>query len=411
MFRPVLRAALGATTAVGAASAAAAQLDCGGDAAASLYSSVVMPLLRATTSAEVAHRVAVLAAHHGLTPMQHQKDPPSLRTTLWGRAVDNPIGLAAGFDKDGEAIAGLFGVGFGMVEVGSVTPLPQPGNPKPRVFRLPEDGAVINRYGFNSCGHEASATHIAAFRSGLAHPLTSLMQSRLAGSQRLLGINLGKNKTSPDAAADYAAGVRALARHADYLVVNVSSPNTPGLRGLQEKDELRTLLRAVRGALDALPAAECVGGRVPPLVLKVAPDLSKQQLGDIATVVLKERVDGVIVSNTTISREGLSNEEHRDEVGGLSGKPLFAKSTGVLAELYKRTGGKVTLIGAGGVSSGADAYAKIRAGASAVQLYTALAFEGPPLVPRVKRELAALLARDGYASVAEAIGADSRKGR
>lgn len=372
------------------------QLDNDGDAAAWLYRHAIMPALR-TVDAETAHRAGVLAARFGLAPKQRAADDAVLRTTLWGREVSNPVGLAAGFDKDGEAVSGLMAAGFGLVEIGSVTPLPQPGNPKPRIFRLPEDGAVINRYGFNSCGHTDAASHLGAFRGGGAR------------NGHLLGVNLGKNKTSPSAEDDYAAGVRAIGQFADYVVVNVSSPNTPGLRALQERQQLRSLLLAVRAAVDALPPSACERGVRPPLVLKVAPDLSDAQRADIAAVALdkKVRLDGLIVSNTTVERPVSLRGASKAEAGGLSGAPLTLTSTAVLADFYRRTKGRVTLIGTGGVGSGADAYAKVRAGASAVQLYSALVFEGPPLVPRVKRELAELLKADGYASVAEAVGVDA----
>ena len=397
-LRALGRATIGVTGIGGIAAVGSSMLECEGEAAATLYSQGVMPAIR-LVDAELAHRVAILASKYKVTPRQRAPDPDVLKTALWGKEVDNPIGLAAGFDKDGEAMAGLMGVGFGLVEVGSVTPKPQPGNPKPRVFRLPEDGAVINRYGFNSCGHAAAAENLAGFRN--------FRDSSKEFSGRFLGVNLGKNKTSEDAAADYAAGVRELAQYADYLVVNVSSPNTPGLRALQEREQLRSLLRAVRKEMNALPKSTRRTTPLP-LVLKVAPDLSDSQRADIAAVVLDERIDGLIVSNTTISREGLKGAA-KGEAGGLSGKPLFEASTAVLADFYKRTKGKVTLIGAGGVSSGADAYAKIKAGASVVQLYTALAYDGPPLVPKIKRELAELLKADGYKSVKDAVGADTKK--
>ena len=366
-------------------------MDGDGPTVAWVWKSAFIPAIR-LLDAETAHRVGVLSARFGLAPRQRRPDAPVLQTKLWCRTVCNPVGLAAGFDKDAEAIDGLIGIGFGMVEIGSVTPLPQPGNPKPRVFRLPEDGAVINRYGFNSRGHAAAASNLGA----TAHAAGG-------STDHMLGVNLGKNKTATDAVADYVEGVHALGRYADYLVVNVSSPNTPGLRDLQQRKELQELLRAVRAAVDALSPHS------PPLVLKIAPDLTEAQRADIAAVVLSERVDGLIISNTTISREGLVGAA-KGEVGGLSGAPLFEKSTAVLSDMYARTGGKVTLIGAGGVSSGREAYAKIRAGASAIQIYTALVYEGPPLVPRIKSELAALLAADGFESVEQAVGADHRKG-
>lgn len=372
------------------------RLDASGTVCEVLYRRMVMPAVT-LLDAEQAHRAGLIAASTGLLPRQRRPDNPTLRTMLFGRVVSNPIGLAAGFDKDGEAIEGLFGLGFGMIEVGSVTPLPQPGNPKPRVFRLPEDRAVINRYGFNSIGHAAVAKHL-----DKRTEFTAALEEGAGGPGRMLGINLGKNKTSPDAVADYVAGVRELGRYADYLVVNVSSPNTPGLRALQERELLRELMRAVRAEVDAL------GEKKPPLLLKIAPDLDAQQRADIAAVVLEERIDGLIVSNTTCERPASLQSEHAGESGGLSGAPLHQMSNEVLREMYILTGGKVTLVGAGGVDSGAAAYAKIRAGASAVQLYSAMAFEGPPLVPRIKKELVALLDADGYSNVAQAIGADCR---
>ena len=395
MLRHLARLGGGLGAGVGLGAYGASKLDCEGDASALLYRAVVMPALRAV-DAEMAHRAAVLAARFGLAPSQRSADDAVLRTVLWGREVVNPIGLAAGFDKDGEAVGSLMGVGFGLVEVGSVTPLPQPGNPKPRVFRLVEDRAVINRYGFNSCGHAGAAAHLAAWRDGEAR-----------GGGKLLGVNLGKNKTSPSAADDYAAGVRALGGYADYIVVNVSSPNTPGLRDLQESKSLRALLRAVRAEVDALPAS---GAPRPPLVLKIAPDLTEASRRDIAKLALAEKVDGLLISNTTVGRPETLSAAAAAEAGGLSGAPLLDASTELLSDMYSRTGGKLTLIGAGGVSSGADAYRKIRAGASAVQLYSSLVYGGPPLVPRIKRELAALLEADGYTCVADAVGADHAAG-
>lgn len=381
------RRLLGLGGAAGIGLAATSALDVDGPAAGWLYKTVFMPTVR-LLDAESAHRFAVLAARFGLTPRQRQPDAQVLNTKLWGRSIANPIGLAAGFDKDAEAVDGMLGIGFGFVEVGSVTPKPQPGNPKPRVFRLPEDRAVINRYGFNSAGHSAAAANLSG-------------STRLNGKcgNHLVGVNLGKNKLATDAVADYVEGVRALGPLSDYLVVNVSSPNTPGLRALQQKDELVLLLRGVRQAVDAL------GAPSPPLVLKIAPDLTEQQRADIADVALSEGVDGLIISNTTIGRVGLTSPSKIEE-GGLSGAPLFELSTQVLSDLYRRTGGKITLIGVGGVSSGKEAYAKIRAGASAVQLYTALIYEGPPLVSRIKRELAELLEADGFISVDQAVGVD-----
>lgn len=378
--------------AVGAAGVAVAGsisvLDVESETSERIYRQLVRPALK-LIDAESAHRAGVLASRFELTPKQRKPDQAVLRTSLWGHTLDNPIGLAAGFDKDAEAVPGLLAIGFGMVEVGSITPLPQPGNPRPRVFRLEEDRAVINRYGFNSLGHAVADVQLKAAAARVPQG-------------RLLGVNLGKNKTSEDAAADYCAGVRALGRHAGYIVINVSSPNTPGLRNLQGKTQLSALLQAVRAEVDSLPLPR------PPLVLKIAPDVTHAERVDIASVALAERVDGIIVSNTTVTRPASLSSPHKAEAGGLSGSPLKELSTEVLRDMYRLTKGKVALVGVGGVSSGADAYAKIRAGASAVQIYTAMAFEGPTIVPRIKRELASLLEADGFKSVDEAVGADER---
>jgi len=278
--------------------------------------------------------------------------------------------------------------GFGFVEAGTVTPKPQPGNPRPRLFRLTRERAVINRLGFNSAGHGAVLGNLLTRPRPRPGPV---------------GVNLGPNADSTDAAGDYTTGVRVFAGTADHLVVNVSSPNTPGLRALQSRDALADLLDAVQGALaDAAPE------NPPPLLLKVAPDLTGDDKRDIAAVALDMGLDGLICTNTTIERPGSLAARHRGEQGGLSGQPLFEPSTRVLAAFYRLTKGRLTLIGAGGVSSGSQAYAKIRAGASLVQLYTALVFEGPGLAGRINRELAALLAADGFENVSDAVGADHR---
>jgi dihydroorotate dehydrogenase len=336
---------------------------------------------------ETAHHLAVRALALGLGPRQAEPDDPILASRLWGRSFANPLGIAAGFDKQGEAMAPLAALGFGFVEIGSVTPRSQQGNPRPRVFRLTEDEAVINRYGFNSDGHDAVKARLARYRASAPHPAAPL------------GVNLGKNKHSADAAADYAAGAALFAPFADYLVVNVSSPNTPGLRALQGRAELVGLLERVRGALPK---------SAPPLLLKIAPDLTEEDRRDIAAVALDLRLDGLIVSNTTIERPAGLKSHHRAESGGLSGRPLRPLALATLAAIYRLTEGRVPLIGVGGIASGADAYERIRAGASLIQLYTALVFEGPGLVGRIKRELAARLAADGFRSVADAVGADHR---
>lgn len=348
------------------------------------------PLMR-LLPAEAAHGLALWALKAGLAPRQRGPDPPILASRLWDLDFPNPVGLAAGFDKDGEAVAALLALGFGFVEVGSVTPRPQPGNPRPRLFRLPEDEAVINRLGFNSAGHEAVAARLRSLRR--------------PGAERpgVIGVNLGMNRDSAEPAADYAAGVAAFAGLADYLVVNVSSPNTPGLRELQERHALGELLIRVR---EAGGGASAAGG--PPLLLKIAPDLDAAERRDAAQVALEAGVDGLIVSNTTLSRPPGLEGRHRGEAGGLSGRPLMAPSTEALADIYRLTEGRLPLIGTGGIAGGADAYAKIRAGASLVQLYTALVYQGPGLIARIKRELAELLRQGGFANLGEAVGADHR---
>jgi dihydroorotate dehydrogenase len=334
---------------------------------------------------EVAHRAAVRALAAGLAGGQPTADDPILATTLWGRRFANPIGLAAGFDKSAEAYPGAPALGFGFLEVGSVTPRPQPGNPRPRLFRLAADGAAINRMGFNNDGAATVAARLAARPPALP-----------------LGVNLGKNKDSADAAADYADGARRLAGNAAYLVINVSSPNTPGLRALQNPAALAGLIEAVRGAISSLRTP-------PPLLVKIAPDLAPEDEHDIAALALASSLDGLVVSNTTTARPATLRSAHRDEAGGLSGRPLFAPSTALLGRIYRLTEGRVPLVGVGGIASGADAYAKIRAGASLLQLYTALLYAGPGLVRRIKRDLARRLRADGFASLGAAVGADHRQ--
>ncbi|KAM1561912.1 hypothetical protein FF1_004834 [Malus domestica] len=367
----------------------------------------------ALLDAETAHSLAVSAAARGWVPREKRPDPSNLGLEVWGRKFSNPIGLAAGFDKNAEAVDGLLGLGFGFVEIGSVTPVPQEGNPKPRIFRLREELAIINRCGFNSEGIVAVAK-----RLGAQHGKRKLDETTISSSSGeevkpggkagpgILGVNLGKNKTSEDASADYRQGVHTLSQYADYLVINVSSPNTPGLRMLQGRKQLKDLVKRVQGARDEMQWGE---EGPPPLLVKIAPDLSKEDLEDIAAVALALRLDGLIISNTTVSRpESVSKHLLASEAGGLSGKPLFDMSTNVLKEMYILTRGKIPLIGCGGISSGEDAYKKVRAGASLVQLYTAFAYGGPALIPQIKAELSECLERDGYKSISEAVGADCR---
>jgi len=340
--------------------------------------------------AETAHRttLSLLRLAEPLLP-QPARDDPRLATTALGLDFPNPIGLAAGFDKNAEVPDAMAKFGFGFVECGTVTPKPQAGNPRPRLFRLAKDGAVINRMGFNNEGSGAAAKNLRARRG-----------------KTIVGINIGANKESGgnERVGDYAWCFSELAPLADYVTVNVSSPNTPGLRGLQNKDELTKLLGIITNArtrlFDSTPQTH---GMRKPILLKIAPDLDLHALDEIAEVVRGSGIEGLIVSNTTIARPPLKSR-HAEEAGGLSGQPLLEPSTRVLKEMHQRLNGAITLVGVGGVSSGEDAYAKIRAGASLVQLYTALAFHGPGLVARIKRELLACLNRDGFASVSEAVG-------
>ncbi|XP_007526705.1 dihydroorotate dehydrogenase (quinone), mitochondrial isoform X1 [Erinaceus europaeus] len=359
------------------------------------YAHQLMPALQRLLDPESAHRLAVRCISLGLLPQTTFQDSDMLEVRILGHKFRNPVGIAAGFDKHGEAVDGLYKMGFGFVEIGSVTPKPQDGNPKPRVFRLPEDQAVINRYGFNSHGLSVVEQRLRARQQ---------KQARLTEGGLPLGINLGKNKTSEDAASDYAEGVRVLGHLADYLVVNVSSPNTAGLRSLQGKCELRRLLTKVLQERDALK-----GTRKPAVLVKIAPDLTTQDKKDIASVVRELGIDGLIVTNTTVSRPTSLQGVLRSETGGLSGKPLRDLSTETIREMYALTKGRIPIIGVGGISSGKDALEKIRAGASLVQLYTALTYQGPPVVGRVKRELEDLLKEQGFTRVTDAIGADHQR--
>lgn len=352
------------------------------------YREYVMPFTHKFFDAETAHRLGVLAAKYNIVPRkQKTPDSPILSSVVFGREFSNPVGLAAGFDKDGEGVRGLTKIGFGFIEIGSVTPEPQPGNPKPRVFRLKEDKAVINRYGFNSEGHEA---------------VYNRLKDRVTEQDNcLLGINLGKNKSSTDPISDYTQGVEKFSRLADYLVVNISSPNTPGLRDLQGKQKLQNLLDKVIERRDEMEVRK-------PLLVKIAPDLTDRDKEDIAAVVTSRKgyVNGLIISNTTVRRPPSLRNPSKTEEGGLSGPPVRDMSTKTIADMYRLTNGSIPIIGVGGVSSGQEAYKKIRSGASLVQLYTALVYEGPPVVKKIKRELEELLRRDGFKSISEAVGAD-----
>ncbi len=327
---------------------------------------------------ETAHGLALRALQSGLAPLPAPVMSPRLQVSLAGLELPNPVGLAAGFDKNATALGGLAKAGFGFVEVGAATPRPQEGNPRPRLYRLPEDRAVINRFGFNNEGVPAIRARLAARPKGM-----------------VLGLNLGANKDSADRAADFAQVLRDCGAHLDFATVNVSSPNTESLRDLQGAAALAALLKGVMEARATLP-------RPIPVFVKIAPDLSDLELSEIADVCVQSGIDGIVATNTTLDRKGLKSA-HAGEKGGLSGAPLFEKSTHVLARLSHLTQGKLPLIGVGGISSAQDAYAKICAGATAVQLYSALIYQGLSLISDINRSLLDLLDRDGHATITDAI--------
>jgi dihydroorotate dehydrogenase len=336
------------------------------------------PLIRPLAfalDAETAHRLTVKALR--LMPPRRPPDfPSSLGSRVAGIDFPTPVGLAAGFDKDAEVPEQMLFLGFGFVEVGTLTPRPQEGNPKPRLFRLRKDRAVINRLGFNNGGQPAAYGRLQ-------------LDMRLPG---IIGVNVGANKDSEDRIADYASGVRAMAQVADYLTINISSPNTPGLRGLQEKGALEELLAAVREVRSKKP-----------IFLKVAPDLMDGDPERIVRAAIDHGIDAIIVSNTTVSRPPLRSN-HANEAGGLSGAPLKPLALGALRRFHSASGGEMPLIGVGGIASAEDAWERIRAGASLIQLYTAMVYEGPGVAARIARGLAHLLRREGFANIAEAVG-------
>lgn len=343
---------------------------------------------------EVAHALTLALLACNLLPPMAREDAPELGIDLWGLHFSNPIGLAAGFDKNAEVIVPMLKFGFGFVETGTVTPRPQAGNARPRLFRWTEAEAVINRLGFNNEGLARYCQRLDA------------IQNHAWRHRRIVGANIGRNKDSADAIADYVVGLKAVAPLADYIAVNISSPNTVGLRGLQNRAELTVLLTALQSTRSGLPTK-------PPMLVKLAPDLDDAALQDIAEVAMAANVDGLIISNTTIARpENMPARLRRQEasqLGGLSGPPLFARANHALATMYRATAGALPLIGVGGVASAADAYQKIRLGASLVQLYTALIYQGPVVVASIKTGLAALLRRDGFSHVRDAVGLDAKK--
>lgn len=344
---------------------------------------------------EKAHSLTIAMLSRGITGTGHRpRRFDSLKTSVFGLSFDNPVGLAAGFDKDAEALAGAQKMGFGFVEAGTVTPEPQPGNDRPRLFRLSADQAVINRFGFNNKGVEAFAGQLARF-----HP-------PYGRSRSIVGANVGANKDADDRTADYETCIRRLYGLSDYFTVNISSPNTPGLRALQSRQALEDLVgRVLAVRADKIKA----GAARIPILVKIAPDLLDADIRDIADITLAHDIDGLIVSNTTIERPENLRSTDKTQAGGLSGKPLFVPSTQMLRRVYRAIDGKKPLIGVGGITSGRDAYEKIRAGASLVQLYSALVYEGPGLVERIKADLARRLKKDGFASISEAVGTETRK--
>ena len=350
---------------------------------------LIRPLIHALDP-EQAHNLTIRALRVGLsTQFGAGVDDTVLATTAFGLNFPNPIGVAAGFDKNAEAITGVHKMGFGFAEAGTVTPKSQAGNDKPRLFRLSEDKAVINRFGFNNKGLEYFASQLNA----------------LPDARGVFGANVGANKDSDDRTADYVTGIKRLYGLSDYFTVNISSPNTPGLRALQSKDALMELISKT---LEARAEKIAEGEAYVPILVKIAPDLQNADIKDIADIAISSGIDGLIVSNTTIARPETLKNKHKGEAGGLSGAPLMEPSTQVLRAIYRATEGTVPLVGVGGVASGADAFAKIKAGASLVQLYSALVYSGPALVTQIKAELVSLLKAEGFASVADAVGADHR---
>ena len=352
-------------------------------ALASLLAPLAQPVL-AALAPETAHR-ATLAALRLLPAGAAPRDDPRLRVAAFGLNFPNPIGMAAGFDKNAEVADALLGLGFGFTEVGTLTPLPQAGNPRPRLFRLPEAGALVNRLGFNNDGHARALARLVA-------------RNRRPG---IVGVNIGANKDSADRIADYVAGICAFASVASYFTVNISSPNTPGLRDLQQAALLDSLLARVLDARDACVAASLPR---PSVLLKIAPDLTLADLDDVVRVARARGIDGMIVSNTTLARPGVSAHPLAREPGGLSGAPLMPLSTRMLAETFLRVERQFPLVGVGGIASASDALAKLEAGATLLQLYTALVFKGPALLAEIKHGLSRAMQAGGFDSFAPLVG-------
>lgn len=360
------------------------------------YSKILMPLVSRLLDPELAHESCIFLTRHKLIRCSdnlNQEQAAKLKTKVFNLPFSNPVGVAAGFDKNSRAVSGLGYYGLGFAEVGTVTPKPQDGNPKKRIFRALDDKALINRCGFNNMGIDFVADNLSTYK-----PSHSM----------LLGLNLGKNKDTKDISSDYLIGLEKAKdiQCVDYLVINISSPNTPGLRDTQDKKNLERLLDDVLSGMDKMSIKK-------PLLIKIAPDLSESQIKDIASAITKKRhgqtkVSGLILTNTTISRPSNESQntlkEPYHEAGGLSGHPLRDMSTKVISDFYRLTKGQVPIIGVGGISSGSDAYEKIKAGASLVQLYTGLTYQGPPIINKIKRELVDLLEHDNLTNISDAVG-------
>lgn len=337
---------------------------------------------------ETAHKAGLCAMKRGLHPHYEAINDPRLKVTLWDRQFPNPVGLAAGFDKNAEVIGPMLKMGFGFVEVGTVTPKPQAGNPRPRVFRDAPHEAVINRMGFPNKGLDSFKENIEKFSDTKPRP------------NGLVGINIGMNKDQTDPAKDYCHLLRHLGSYGDYFTINISSPNTPGLRNLQQRDNLLELVQRIK----EVRIKSCDKNFPPPLLVKLAPDLDEAQQEELAQTALDAKIDGLILTNTTLERPDFLPEKFRGQMGGLSGKPLTGKATDIIKNFYRLTKGQIPLIGAGGISSGKDAYEKIKAGASLIQLYSALVYHGPELANQINRDLLELMDRDGFKSISEAVG-------
>jgi dihydroorotate dehydrogenase len=342
---------------------------------------------------ETAHRASICAMKNGLHPCYDTVKDDRLKITLWNRTFFNPVGLAAGFDKNAEVMGPMLQMGFGFVEVGTVTPKPQIGNPRPRIFRDVKNEAVINRMGFPNKGLLTFKENIQKF---------SAQENRPAG---IIGLNIGMNKDQTDPAADYCYLIRELGAYADYFTINISSPNTPGLRNLQSRENLLPLLERVKEER----RLTCNQNNLPPLLVKLAPDLDEEQQEELAQAALDGDIDGLILTNTTLERPEFLPEEFRSQMGGLSGKPLTQKSTAIIRNFYYLTKGKIPIIGAGGISNAEDAYDKIKAGASLIQLYSALVYHGPELAHQINKDLLTFLKRDGFKSITEATGTEKTK--